>query len=483
MSVIRSCLPPVLLLFLEKSRGERTEFCLAGGTVRDILLCRKTKDIDVTVSAHALYWAEKFAGFSNGTFVLLDEKEGVARVVAGDHQVDFTEYRKGSQRLGEDLALRDLTINALGVCLEMDAARDRIPLIDPTSGYDDLQNGIVRFTSEQSLIDDPLRMLRAYRFAATLGFIIEPGSRELVKRHADEIKRCSGERINYELNCLFSALKSYRILRRMAEDGLLLVIAPEIADMRGVDQNGYHNQNVYEHSLRAFDFLEEIAVNPADYFPQKYTKDIKDCLNSNHVSVLLKWAVLFHDVGKPKTAERKGGRTTFYSHDQIGAEIFAGFAERLKWSRKDTGFVSKLILLHMRPFHLINVLRSGQLTPRAVSRLIRDAGDGIIALFILAIADSMAGSGPIKPADCEALLIELFEAVMIFYNERLRLQTLPRLLTGKDLIEIFRLKPGPVFRKILEEIENARIAGQLHAREEAIALVKEMLQKGFDDRA
>ncbi|MDQ7838530.1 MAG: HD domain-containing protein [Thermodesulfobacteriota bacterium] len=476
---VRSFLPPEVLGFVHRCAREGIKICVAGGTIRDVILGREVKDIDLTVSRDAPALAQNFAEIVHGAFILLDDVEKVARVVFAGYQIDFAEFRKGSRTLEEDLSLRDLTINAMAVCFAGDELKAPLTLIDPVGGHADIEGRLIRFISGQGIIDDPLRMLRAYRFAAALDFKIDPASREMTGRYGALIKNTSVERIAYELNALLGAKNSYPALRWMAEDGLFSTICPEIEDMYGVQQYGYHHLDVYGHSFLTLYYIEKIEANPADYFPDKYKGEIEEYLRHDAKSVLLKWAALFHDIGKPKTAEENGEKSTFYNHDQVGAAIFANFARRLKWSHKHLEFVEKLIYLHMRPFHLVNVLRSGEVTPRALRRLIREAGDELTGLFVLAMADSLAGIGPAKPDDCEALLVQLFETTLTFYKEKVKpLLTRPRLITGHDLINIFHLEPGPFFKVLMEEMEDAQVEGRVSTRDEALEWVTARLKEG-----
>ncbi len=475
---VRSFLPPEVLGFVYKCAREGIKICMAGGTIRDVILGREVKDIDLTVSRDALALARNFAETVHGTFILLDDVEKVARVVFEGYQIDFAEFRRDSQTLEEDLSLRDLTINALAVCFTDDKLEAPLTLIDPLGGHADIEDRLIRFISEQGIIDDPLRMLRAYRFAATLDFRIDPASREMVRRYGALIKNTSVERIAYELNALLGAKNSCPALRWMAEEGLFATICPEIEDMRGVQQYGGHHLDVYDHSFLTLYYIEKIEANPADYFPERYKGEVTGYLQDDAKSVLLKWAALFHDVGKPKTAEESGKKFTFYNHDQVGVAIFANFARRLKWSHKHLEFVEKMIYLHMRPFHLLNVLRAGEVTPRALGRLIREPGEELIGLFVLAMADSLAGLGPAKPDDCEALLVQLFETTITFYREKVKpLLTHPRLITGHDLINIFHLEPGPFFKVLMDELEDAQVEGLVNTRGEALDWVTARLKE------
>ncbi|MFH1147902.1 MAG: HD domain-containing protein [Pseudomonadota bacterium] len=473
---LRACVPEDVLSLAGRSGGNGLGLFLAGGTVRDIVLGRKPADIDLTVPQGALSLAEQFAEVTGGAYVLLDPREKTARVVLPDYQVDFTEFRNGSRSIEEDLSLRDLTINAMGVFLPAEIDEVFLPVIDPAGGYEDLKRGVIRFVAERSVIDDPLRMLRAYRFAGFLDFVIDPESRRTITRHIGLIRKVSAERSSYELNTIFQASKTARILRWMDEDGLLRAILPEIEEMHRINQFGYHHLDVYNHSLLTLDWMEKLQAEPTSYFPPGCTGGILEYLEGRHRPSLLKWAALFHDLGKPGTIQRTGEKFTFHNHDQVGSLIFLEIAQRLKWSTKNTHFVERLISLHMRPFHLTNILRSGELTGRAVSRLVRETEGDVPGLFLLAMADSLAGSGPMKPLDTEQLLLELFEKTMLVYKERLRLlHAVPRLVTGDDLINVFHLEPGPLFKQLLEELEDDRLAGIVHTRDEALHWLKKRL--------
>ena len=192
----------------------------------------------------------------------------------------------------------------------------------------------------------------------------------------------------------------------------------------------------------------------------------------------MKLAALFHDAGKPRVKSRRTDpdRFTFYYHEKVGIEIFAGVVRRLRLSTAENRLVTSLIQLHMRPFLLLPAFRERELSFRALGRLVRAARADLPGLFALAMADSLAGQGPQKPADAEEVLADLADEAYHFLKERLEPQErLPRLLNGHDLISL-GLKPGPRFRQILTAVEEAQWEGVVRLREDAFRLVRRLLE-------
>jgi poly(A) polymerase len=190
-----------------------------------------------------------------------------------------------------------------------------------------------------------------------------------------------------------------------------------------------------------------------------------------------------HDLGKPKTRavrEDKNGRVTFYGHDEVGKNIFTSYARQSKWSQADSEFVGGLIAMHMHPFHLCNVQRSEPLSPRAALKLSQRAGENLAGLFLLAMADSLASEGEKKPEEMENELADLFSVVQKIYVDTIEpVVKGPKLITGKDLIEEFGLTPGPVFGRIMSELEIARVDGVVTDRSEALGWIRQFLDKNL----
>jgi poly(A) polymerase len=262
----------------------------------------------------------------------------------------------------------------------------------------------------------------------------------------------------------------------MGEVGLLSQVFPELDDMKGVEQNGYHHLDVYGHSLATMAALEEVLAAPEAYFGEMAAAVVRYA-RTHPKTALLKLAALFHDAGKPQVQERRSypERYTFYYHEKVGVEIFSRLASRLRCSQAETRTVTTLITVHMRPFLLLPAFRERQLSFRALGRLVRAARPELPGLFALAMADSLAGQGPLKPGDSEAVLADLADAAYRFLTERLEPQErLPRLLSGHDLIRL-GLTPGPQFRRLLTALEEAQWEGLVRTRQEALELVQRLL--------
>ena len=476
--------PKPVLAALAAIVRERSAFCyISGGTVRDWLLDLHSRDLDITVLHDAFGWAEELARRVGGTFVPMDEDEGVARVVWRDAFIDFSSFREGAKTIAEDLLKRDFTFNSLAIPYPTEVFGGRETdiqpeIIDPAGGQKDLQNKIIRCNSAAVFVSDPLRLLRAYRFMATFGFSIEPFTKKKIHEHVHLLYLVAEERIAHELDSIMGAPSAIEAIEAMHENGILQELLPELYKGVGVAQPASHHLDVFEHGMSALKYMEIVQKEPGIYFPG-HGETLREYLTEPRKKILLKWAALFHDLGKPHThniREDRDGCITFYNHDKEGARIFAIIADRLKWSRDDRNFVSQFISVHMWPFHLNNARKKTGLTPKAYLRLIKAVKEEFHGLFILAMADSLAGRGPGKPAKMEEDMAFLYHEVSIVYRKSIKPALSNRLLTGNDLREVFGLEPGPQFRSIFNSLERAQVGGEGKDREQAIAWVKNYLK-------
>ncbi len=470
-----------LQVMAELAAARQVQVYLVGGTVRELLLGSQMHDLDLTVNRQTLELARELAAALGGTFVLLDEQERSARVVWQGQELDLTEFR--APDLPGDLQKRDFTLNAMAMDLKSLGKPGEPEIIDPWGGREDLAAGRLQLLQPENFLKDPVRLLRAFRFAATHGFELTPEVQEAVRQYGAAIAGTPGERIHQELFRLLAAPRAYPVLRQMEELGFLGRIFPELEDMKGVVQNGYHHLDVFEHSLAALAQLEKVLAAPEAYFKET-AGYVADYARQDKKAALLKLAALFHDVGKPPTQEFREDqeRYTFYHHERLGEEIFQGAAARLRFSQEETRTVTRLIELHMRPFLLLPDYRQETLSQRALGRLIRAGRPELAGVFLLAMADSLAGQGALKPDDAEAVLADFCDQVYFFLKERVEpLEQRPRLLTGEDLIRELHLEPGPEFRRLLTAVEEAALAGEISTREEALALVRGLLKSGKRD--
>lgn len=451
---------------------------VAGGPVRDWLLGVAAKDLDFTVPKGAVACAREISTLLGGTFVLLDEGEDVARVVWQGLTLDFSGFRNHTATIEDDLGQRDFTINAMAVRLDpQSGGLAERTVIDPLGGVADLALKLIRTPAVANLLADPLRLLRAYRFAATLGFAIEAQTEAAIATHGELLTEAAMERVAYELGLIMASAHAWQTISRMAQDGLLWVVFPELVAGRGLAQPASHHLDVFGHSLEALCWLEKILLEPEAYFPGQ--GGLFSEMAQGKPAVLLKWAALFHDLGKPETHRLVEEKITFYNHDQVGAAIFEAIAERLHWPKDDRNRVARLIALHMWPFHLTNArLRTG-ITRKACLRLVKAVGDDLAGLFLLAMADSLAGQGAGKPPGMEENLAALLLEVHGVYEEYIQpVFARPPLVTGHDLISLFALEPGPAFKEILDGLVMAQVEGLVADREQALAWVKMFLESG-----
>jgi len=458
-----------------ESMASSREVYVAGGPIRDWILGRKILDLDLVVPDRAIALAQHFAQETGGHFVLLDKKEGVARVVSPGFIVDFTRYRDGARTIEEDLYKRDFTMNAMALPLSsaFPLLSKALPLpihqiLDPRGGLADLESQTIRAISQENLVSDPLRLFRAYRFRSQLDFEIEQQTWTFIKGLSSTIGSVAPERIDHELRLIMESERASRTLREMFQVGLLQPILPEIVPMDGMAQPGFHHLDCLGHSFAAIESMEAIIACPCQKFP--ICRPIETWIGENMDRVPdLKWAAFLHDIGKPSCRGKRGDRLTFYQHDLVGSGMTLAIGERMRWPRQRALFVAKMVKLHMRPFYLIKDFRCGGPSKQAMRRILKESGTDYPALFLLAMADSMAGCGPLKPPDLDAMLAGLWEKVHIFYQDLLRpVEMRPRLLTGHDIQRLFGLSPGPLIGKALDVLEEVQIEGTVTTQDEAV---------------
>jgi poly(A) polymerase len=420
-----------LLGLLKRAAAEQgVTAWVVGGYVRDKLLGRRHANPDVVVEGgDALDLARRFADLAGAPPPVMFERFGTAQVTLPGSLVEFVtarseSYAPGSRKpdvqrasLEADLRRRDFTINTL--LMDLDGKVE-----DRLGARRDLEARLLRTPADprQTFSDDPLRMLRAIRFAAELGFDLSgdlvPAMRGLKRRLAPPV--ISIERISDELRKMLVSPHPQRALELLDDAELLEVILPEIAACKGVPQSGYHTHDVFGHTVLT------VAATPPD--------------------LLLRVAALFHDVGKPRTARGDG---TFIGHEEVGAEITKSTLERLRFSVREVGVVVGLVRLHLRP-----VFYRSEWTDGAVRRLARDAGPLLDRLMALARADIAASAYP-EPEKLDEL-----QARLDTVREE-RPSRLAPMITGEEIMRIRRLSPGPEVGRIKQKLEELVIDGEI----------------------
>lgn len=448
---------PTLKLVVDAASSYGAKVYLVGGYLRDILSGRADKDnlpkdIDFAFEGDsAITFAQSLADKLSGHFVLLDEVLDTARVVLDEGVViDLAGIVGGS--LNKDIHRRDFTINALA----WDPAKPD-EIIDLVGGQSDLKNKIVKAISEQNLLDDPLRLLRAFRFQAITGGQIDGTTFEIIKKNSKYLAEAAAERINYELFKILEVEDATSILKTMGEASILEVIFPELTPTREVTKNAYHHLGLWDHSLEVVRQSELWTKKVPTWVLKSAARDITPGITRLAATKL---ACLLHDVGKPKTwVITEEGRHTFYGHDKVGADLCQDIATRLKWSSALSKFIVKLVAWHLRPGHLFH---QGPPTEKAVNRFYRNGGADVPELMLLAFGDLGATCGPgLEGPNRDALeksLIELLSNFPVFISKQ---ESTPCLLDGKKVMKLLDIGPGPIVGEILEALYEAQCVNEV----------------------
>jgi len=456
----------LIISFLRKFKN-RKDFYLTGGSVRALFTSEEIIDLDLTLKEDVIslvFFAKKFLNYH---FVPLAPELGIYRLAKNKNTIDFTSFR--GETIEEDLKKRDFTFNAMAIPINS-LFENKFLIFDPFLGYKDLKEKIIRIIAEENIIEDPLRILRGYRFFAYGFGEIESNTRKLFRIHKSKINRCAKERILQELLYILTSSKTFETFKLMDEDSILKELFPYIEKTKGIPQPSFHHLDVGDHLFESLKWAEEILKNPKTYLGIEMREKIKE----KDFIISVKLASLFHDLGKAYTYEIKD-RITFYGHEKVSAELFKEMAEKLRFKRDLIDRIYILIKNHMRPFHLLNEKEKGRLTLRAKRNLLRDV-PYLEDLFIVCMADSLASQGPDKEPDYEKRLIAFFNELFELKEQLEKESKKKRLITGNDLIEL-GFKPGPIFREILQDIELKVLEKKLNSKEEALKYIEEKYSK------
>ncbi|WP_448006875.1 CCA tRNA nucleotidyltransferase [Agromyces bauzanensis] len=421
------------------------EIALVGGPVRDAFLGRRVSDLDFTTDAtpdEILAIVKPIAG---AHWDVGRDFGTIGAKVAGE-TVEITTYRSdaydGASRkpevvfgstLDDDLTRRDFTVNALALRLP------ELTLVDPSGGVEDLIAGILRTpaTPEQSFGDDPLRMLRAARFSAQLGFEVEESTRAAMFALAPQIDRISAERIRDELSKLLQTSAPRGGIRLLVDSGLAERFIPEIPALRLEVDEHHHHKDVYEHSLTVLD-------QAIDYEVSRGNLDSPD--------LVVRLAAFLHDIGKPATRRLEpGGAVSFHHHDVIGAKLARKRLRALRFDNDTIAAVSRLIELHLRFFGYTD----GAWSDSAVRRYVRDAGDQLERLHILTRADVTTRNR--RKADRLAFAYDDLEERIAVLAEEEELAAVRPELDGQQIMRLLDLKPGPIVGEAYRFLLDVRL--------------------------
>lgn len=449
------------------SKKEKTPVYAVGGFVRDYLLGRdQKKDVDFVVVGSGLEFAKKFdvylkevgslvefPDFDTARYIFENKKGTLVIEFAGarseNYDANSRKPKVESATLETDLSRRDFTVNAMAVpvsafcgLLKPSIAKIRSQAVDPFHGQDDLKEGILRtpLDPDATFSDDPLRMMRAIRFAGQLEFDIDVKTLESIHTNRERLKIISAERVQEELMKMMAVKQPSVCLNLLFQTKLLDIILPEVVALDGVEEIfGHQHKNNLVHSFKVVDNIAIRSAKP-----------------------LLRLAGLLHDIGKPKTKRfmPKIG-WTFHAHEFVGEKMIKVIGRRLKFANNDVAYLAKLVRWHMQPINLMD----DEITDSAVRRLIVDLGEDLDDLLILGQSDITTGN-PYKKEKRLKNYDHLKEKITLVM-ERDKMRAFQSPVRGEEIMRLCGLKPGPTVGKIKEDIEEAILDGKIENTYEA----------------
>ena len=418
---------------------------VVGGYVRDYLLGKEVKDVDVLVVGNGVEFAKRVAEQVGGERIVTYEKFGTAMLHIGASKVEFVGARKESYAkdsrnpvveagsLDDDLARRDFTINALAASLNVPSFGD---VTDPFQGYADLEAKILRtpLDPQKTFDDDPLRIMRALRFASQLGFSLEKRTLDAIPMMKSRLSIIAQERITDEFLKILASPRPSIGLKLMFSTGVMDIVFPEIKELSGVEQrDDHHHKDVFLHTCTVVDNISRETEN-----------------------LFLRFTALVHDIAKPRTKQfREGIGWTFYGHEELGARMMKSIFKRLKLPFEKLPYVESLVRLHLRPM----ALADEGVTDSAVRRLLFDAGELVEDLMVLCRAD-ITSKNPKLVEEYTANYDRVY-AKMKEVEEKDRLRAFQPPVRGDEIIQVCGLEPGKLVGVLKSKIEEAILDGMI----------------------
>ncbi len=437
---------------------------LVGGFVRDYFLNKTSYDCDIAINTNipTADFVQNIANKIDAVYVPLHEDFEIYRIVLKDKKIYFDFAKIEGTDIYEDLSRRDLTINA--ICYDINNDK----FIDPYNGREDIKSKIIKAISEKNIIDDPLRILRVFRFASILGFDIDLNTLSIIKKHSKLINMPAKERLNYELIKTFGGINVSEIILKMDECNVLENIFPYFKEIKKIPNNSHHHLDLFHHLVESVNQIEKVVENQSaeikEYFKEDFGSD-------NRLSYL-KLSAFLHDWGKPSTwtIEPDTNRHRFIGHDIEGAKLIESVLKELKFSNKQIEYISDMIKYHIYPSQLAS---DPNLSEKAKLRFYNKLKDNVIDVIMIANADRNSALG-------EAITDEMVEQnkkgldklLEDYFTERNRLKNMPPLLNGYEIMEILNLKEGKELGEIVKALYKAQVEKTVNTKDEAIYFVK-----------
>ena len=451
---------------------------LVGGYIRDSLRGAPSRDVDFAVPSDYLSLAKELADAFGGSFVPLGHGHRIARVslTSPDDGVWVIDVSELESSIHEDQLRRDFTVDAMALAVEdwgSPGWEERV--LDPFEGRKDLSQGTIRAVRPGVFQEDPVRLLRAVRLAARLGFHIDPETSRQISSHAHLVSSAAGERVRDELLAILASDGAKTHLETLDGLGLLCCIIPELQPARGVEQPREHYWDVFGHSLQIVEGVERVTAGPdgdavsslvpwSGELERRFAQEVSD---GHTRRTVLKLGALLHDIAKPQTkAVDSNGRTRFLGHHSLGSSMARETLQRLRLSNRGVEMTCGLVENHLRPTQMS---QGGELpTPRAIYRYFRDVGDVAEDVLYLSLADHLAARGPQLDMDGWRQHVDIIAHILEVGGQQRSPERMPRLVTGHELMGQLGLEPGPLIGSLLEGVRDAQAAGEVSNREEGL---------------
>ena len=442
------------------ARYENAELFLVGGAVRDYIMDREVRDYDFVIFGNIDKITKRFLDSMDCKCIKYNKKLKTYRIFCKLKNIDVTEPR--GKTIEHDLALRDLTINSIGYDLNANK------IIDPQGGIKDIERKIIRANYAHSFLDDPVRILRAFRLAALFRFDIDPKTIIQAKQYAYMLKKVSKERIVEEIKRFFALRRTFAYILIMDKVGIIDTVFEDLTMTNGCIQSEHHLFDVKTHSLNVYNFIEW-SYNRLERILGKCHKKylIHTIENRANVITAMKLAALFHDAGKPysKTIDSTG-HVHFANHELKSLDIFNKYAKMYPFGKRVCKLTRFFIVKHVEPAYFYSLWKKFPQKDDIAVDFFMEYGDYGVDLLFFALADTLA-KGKIS-ADNRVYYIEfLKEMTCYYYNHLKALIEKKSLIDGNDLIEHFNMT-GYELKEILKTVKRAEILGNIHTKQEAL---------------
>ncbi len=433
---------------------------LVGGSIRDALMGKSFIDRDIAIK-NAEAFSKKLAERLNATFIVLDSEYKIFRLVLEDkiNYLDISEIQ--GKNIEEDLSRRDFAMNAIAYNLATGE------IIDPFKGQKDIKERMIHHIKDSNFEDDPLRILRAFRFASITGFELSDEIKYCIEKYKHLLLYPAKERINVELIKLFGGKACSKTLLLMDKFGILEELFPFVNEMKKVTPNTHHHLDLFHHVVETVRNIEELYLNSSVAVKKHLAAtDFGGCPRINH----LKLAGFLHDIGKFSTwTIEESGRHRFIKHDDVGAKMCVPFLRDLKFSKKQIDYISCMIKNHIYPS---NVLVAPDLNDKVMMRFVRKMEDNAIDVIILAKADRLSARGEAITEEMVKENIEGLDKLLNFYlTKKESLKPLPKLIDGFEVMQIKNISQSPLLGEILKALNEAQLNGDVNTKEEAVEFI------------